>query len=138
MRSAPISTAPAGMVGSTNEGSATGGFANWNGHYAWLPPSMSRVDFQRRLSRAGEADWVKAGGGAPFYQGSDGKLAKMSDKQIAHFGEYELETVNPGLYRLVGPDGGHVVDEHGRPWQFDIRELGSFNAQLAAHHYVRR
>jgi hypothetical protein len=38
--------------------------------------------------------------------------------------EYRLETVNPGLYRLVGPDGGHVVDSQGQPFQFDIRELG--------------
>jgi hypothetical protein len=113
-----------GMVGSVDEGSATGGFARVNGRYAWLPPSMSRAELGRRLARADDGAWIKAGGSPPYYLGSDGKLAKMNDKQIAHLREYQLETINPGLYRLVGPDGGHVVDQHGQPWQFDIRNLG--------------
>jgi hypothetical protein len=113
----------AGQMGSEAQGSATGGFVRWNGRYAWLPPAMSHDDFQRRMSRANDADWMKAGGGPPYYLGSDGKLAKMSDRQISHFGQYSLETVNPGLYQLVGPDGGHVVGKDGRPWQFDVRNL---------------
>jgi hypothetical protein len=105
-------------------GNSPGGFASWNGRMTWLPPAMTRSEFQRRLSRAGEAEWSHAAGGAPFYMGGDGKLVKMSKAQIGHLRDYQLETVNPGLYRLVGPDGGHVVDAHGQPWQFDIRQLG--------------
>jgi hypothetical protein len=112
-----------GRSGVVTDYNAPGGFALWNGRYAWLPQTVSSNDFIRKISRAGDAAWLKAGGGAPYYLGTDGKLAKMSDKQIAHFKEYGLETVNPGLYRLVGPDGGHVVDAKGQPWQFDIRQL---------------
>jgi hypothetical protein len=112
-----------GMVGSAGQGSATGGFVKWYGTYAWLPQDMSRDDFQRRMSRAGKADWIKAAGSEPFYMGGDGKRAAMSDAQIRHLPEYRLETVSPGIYRFAGPDGGHVVDKNGQPWQFDIRNL---------------
>lgn len=114
-----------GMLGSPSEGSATGGFVNWNGRYAWLPQTMSRDDFQHRISRAGRDEWEHAGGGAPYYLGGDGKLAKMSDSQIRNLGQYQLETVSPGVYRLLGPDGGHVADSNRRLWQVDIRSLSA-------------
>jgi hypothetical protein len=115
----------AGLTGSYyHAANSPGGFASWQGSMVWLPSTMTRADFSRRLSRAGEADWSHAGGGAPHYMGGDGKLVKMNASQIAHLKDYRLETVNPGLYRLVGPDGGHVVDAKGQPFQFDIRELG--------------
>jgi hypothetical protein len=112
-----------GMLGSPGEGSAKGGFVKWYGSYAWLPQDMSRDDFQRRMSRAGKADWIKAAGSEPFYLGSDGKRTPLNDAMIRHLPEYRLETVSPGLYRLTGPDGGHVVTKAGQPWQFDIRNL---------------
>lgn len=101
-----------------------GGFASWQGNMVWIPSSMTRADFSRRISRADAAQWSHAGGGDPYYMGGDGKLVKMNAQQIAHLRDYRLETVNPGLYRLVGPDGGHVVTSKGQPFQFDIRELG--------------
>jgi hypothetical protein len=112
-----------GMLGSAGQGSATGGFANWEGHYVWLPQNMGRAEFQTRMSRAGKADWVKAGGGEPHYMGSDGKLTPLSDSQISQLAHYRLQTVSPGVYRLLGPDGGHVVTKDGKPFQFDIRNL---------------
>jgi hypothetical protein len=113
-----------GMLGSPSQNSATGGFAKWEGHYVWLPQTMSRSDFQTRMSRAGKADWIKAAGGAPHYLGTNGKVTPLSDRQIEQLPHYRLETVNPGVYRLVGPDGGHVVMKDGRtPFQFDIRQL---------------
>jgi hypothetical protein len=112
-----------GMLGSAGQGSATGGFANWEGHYVWLPQNMSRADFQTRMSRAGKADWIKAGGGAPHYLGSDGKLTPLSDSQIAQLAHYRLQTINPGVFQLIGADGGHVVTKDGTPFQFDIRNL---------------
>lgn len=112
-----------GMMGSPSQGNATGGFVNWRGSYAWLPQDMSRDDFQRRMSRAGKVDWTKAAGSAPFYLGADGKRTELNDQMIRHLPEYRLETVSPGIYRMTGPDGGHVVDKNGRPWQFDIRNL---------------
>lgn len=115
-----------------------GGFVRWRGDLAWLPPTMTRDDFSRRMVRSDKAAWIKAGGGEPYYQGPDGKLVKLNDSQIAHLPEYRLETVNPGVYRLIMPGGGHVGDKDGRPWQFDIRNLSPLNAELAAHGYVRR
>jgi hypothetical protein len=112
-----------GMLGSPGQGSATGGFVKWYGSYAWLPQDMSRDDFQRRMSRAGPADWTKAAGAAPYYSLPDGKRVAMSESMIRHLPEYRLETVSPGVYRLTGPDGGHVVTKDNRPWQFDIRNL---------------
>lgn len=123
-----------------NGNNSPGGFANWKGRYAWMPASMTRAEFATRISRADDATWIRAGGGDPYYLGSDGKAVKMTDKQLAHLKDYQLETVNPGVYRLVSPiDGGHVVDATGRPWQIDIRKLGpSFDDQLHAHGYVRK
>jgi hypothetical protein len=121
-----------GMTGSFSDGhNAPGGFVNWQGRQTWLPSTMTRDDFQRRMSRAKGEDWIHAGGGAPYVLGGDGKLAKMSESQIARLGQYRLELGTdaqgrsyPGLYQLVSPiDGGHVVDQHGRPFQFDIRNL---------------
>lgn len=112
-----------GMVGSPTQGSATGGFVQWYGTYAWLPQDMSRDDFQRRMSRADKGAWIKAAGSAPYYMGADGKRTPLSDAMIAHLPQYRLQTVNPGIYNLLGPDGGHVVTKDGKPWQFDIRNL---------------
>jgi hypothetical protein len=121
----------AGMLGSWGEGSATGGFARWNGRYAWLPQDMTRTDFQARISRAQPGDWNKAavdGAGnatasAPYHLGPDGKRVAYSADEIRRFGHGTLQTVAPGIYQLVDPAGGLVVDEHGRPWQFDVRRL---------------
>jgi hypothetical protein len=111
----------AGGVGFGND--RTGGFVNWNGRRAWLPPTMAIPEFQRRLSRAGPQQWKQAGGGAPYYMGSNGKLAPLSDDQLKLLGHYELESVSPGVYMPVGSDKRHLVDEHGRPWSFDVRKL---------------
>lgn len=129
-----------GRTGRVTDYNAPGGFAEWNGRYAWLPSNVTSNEFIKRISRADGKLWAQSAGGAePYYMGGDGKLTKMSDAQIAHLKDYSLETVNPGLYRMVAPDGGHIVDEHGKPWQFDIRKLGpSFNDQIAAAGYKRR
>lgn len=138
----------AGMLGSAGGGSATGGFVNWNGRTAWLPQDMGRDDFQKRMSRASPHDWSSAAvdeagnptNALPHHLGPDGKPVPYKVGEALRFGHGTLQTVAPGIYRLVDPAGGAVVDEHGQPWQFDVRRLpsSSFNAALAAHGYVRR
>jgi hypothetical protein len=113
-----------GRGGKVNDWNAPGGFAEYNGRYAWLPPTMSSNEFIRTMSRADGQAWARAAGSDPYYQGSDGRLTKMSDAQVARLKDYRLETVNPGEYRLIGPDGGHVVGKDGKPFQFDVRKLG--------------
>jgi hypothetical protein len=119
-----------GRSGVATDWNAPGGFAEHNGRYVWLPQTISSNDFIRRISRADKTTWLKAGGSAPYYQGGDGKRVPMSDAMIRHLREYQLELGAdaqgrqvPGIYSLLGPDGGHVVDKNGRPWQFDIRNL---------------
>jgi hypothetical protein len=120
-----------GMLGSANEGSATGGFVNWNGRFAWLPTDMARSDFQGRLSRALGADWIRAAVDAsgnptnavPHHLGPDGRLKPYTKGEALRFGRGSLVTVAPGIYRLVDPAGGTVVDQNGSPWQFDVRRL---------------
>lgn len=112
----------AGQVGLGND--ATGGFVNWMGRRAWLPPSMGQREFQQRFSRAAPNDWKQAAGGsAPYYMGPNGKLVPLTDDQLKQLGRYTLDSVSPGLYQPIGSDGRHLVDEHGRPWTFDVRKL---------------
>jgi hypothetical protein len=133
-----------GRTGAVSDFNAPGGFAEWNGRYAWLPPTVTSNQFIARISRAGPADWAKAAGGEPYYRGPDGKLTKLSESQVAHLKQYPLEIGTdaqgrqiPGVYRMVMPGGGYVGNKDGSPWQFDIRQLGTLNGQLAAHGYVR-
>jgi hypothetical protein len=71
-----------GMLGSAGEGSATGGFVRWNGRYAWLPPEMSRTDFQSRISRASPREWVNAavdaGGQSGQYRPAPPRLGRQA------------------------------------------------------------
>jgi hypothetical protein len=120
-----------GMLGSAGEGSATGGFINYNGRLAWLPSDMSRSDFQKRLARAGPGAWQGAAvdaqgnptGAVPHHLGPNGKPAPYSPQELRRFGSGTVQTVAPGVYRLLDPLGHTVVDEHGRPWTFDVRRL---------------
>jgi hypothetical protein len=136
----------AGMLGSAGEGSATGGFVKWNGRYAWLPPELGRTELQARISRAAPHDWVNAAvdvagnpvNSVPHHLGSDGKPKPYTIGEATRFASGTLQTVAPGIYRLVDPTGAVAVDAQGRPWQFDIRKLGSrFDTVLAAHGYSR-
>jgi hypothetical protein len=111
----------AGQIGGGN--GRTGGFVNWMGRRAWLPQSMGQTEFQQRLSRATPEVWKRAGSGAPHSLAPNGKLVPLTDNQIHQLSRYQVETVSPGIYELVGPDGGHLVDDHGRPWSFDVRKL---------------
>jgi hypothetical protein len=45
----------AGQIGVGDD--RTGGFVNWMGRRAWLPPTMGQREFQQRLSRAGPNEW---------------------------------------------------------------------------------
>jgi hypothetical protein len=121
----------AGMLGDDKAGSATGGFVNWNGKRAWLPTDMGRQDFQARISRAAPNDWIHAAvdergnpvTAVPHHLGSDGKLKPYTKGEALRFGNGTLQTVAPGIFQLIDPMGGTVVDQHGRPYQFDIRRL---------------
>jgi hypothetical protein len=113
-----------GRRGVVSDWNAPGGYAEWHGTYAWLPQEMSSNEFVRRLSRANPATWIKAAGGsAPYYRGSDGKLAPLSQSMMGHLHEYQLQTVSPGVYSLIAPDKKPVAGKDGTPWQFDIRNL---------------
>jgi hypothetical protein len=103
----------------------TGGFVNWMGRRAWLPPTMGQREFQQRLSRAGPNEWKQAAGGSPpYYMGPNGKLVPLSDDQIKRLGSYTLDSVSPGVYQPLGADGHHLVDKNGQVWSFDVRKLG--------------
>lgn len=121
----------AGRAGVVTDWNAPGGLAEHNGRYAWLPQDMSSNDFKRRIARAEPMAWVRAAVDergnpvqrVPHYIGPDGKRVPYTKRQAARFGTMRLETVAPGIYRLLGSDGGPVVDADGRPWQFDVRRL---------------
>ncbi len=122
----------AGMLGSTHGGNATGGFANWNGRFVWLPQDMSRRDFATRIARADPQAWVRAAsdargnptGAVPHYRGSDGKPKPYTRGAAAQFKGFTFGATGiPGVYRLLGRDGRPAVDARGGPWQFDIRRL---------------
>lgn len=140
-----------GRSGRVTDFNAPGGFAQWppdpkTGRYVWLPSNVTSNQFISRISRAGAAEWAHAAGGnEPYYRGPDGKLAKMSESQVAHLKEYPLELGADaqgrqiaGVYRLSMPGGGYIGNKDGTPWQFDIRNLApSFDAKLAAAGYSR-
>jgi hypothetical protein len=42
-----------GRTGTVSDFNAPGGFAEWNGRYAWLPPTVTSNQFISRISRAG-------------------------------------------------------------------------------------
>lgn len=103
--------------------SSSGGFAQWRGRRLWLPPNMTGDEAQRRITRSAPAAWVKAGNGEPYYRIASGRLVKLPPEQLRHLSEYQLETVNPGVYvPTVG--GKALVTKDGKPWSFDIRRLG--------------
>lgn len=113
----------AGQIGTGN--AATGGFVNWNGRRAWLPTTMGQTQFQQQISRAGPEQWKKAGGGVPYYMGSNGKLTPLTDDQLKSLGRNQLESVSPGVYHVLGVDQNRLVDKTGRNyWTFDVRKLG--------------
>lgn len=127
-----------GMLGDPT-GRSTGGFVRWNGRNAVLPQDMARTDLQTRISRAAPQDWVNAAvdprgnpvHAVPHHLGPDGKLKPYTKGEAVRFGQAPLETVAPGIYRLIGADGRPVVDQHGQPWQFDVRRLNGAAATSA-------
>lgn len=117
----------AGQVGAGND--RKGGFVNWNGRRAWLPLEIGARDAQTLISRATPEEWARAGadpaaGGSHWYRDPAGKLTRMDAAHVQQFSRYQLGTVRPGVYTLLGPDGAPIVlDRNGRPWTFDIRKL---------------
>lgn len=106
-----------------------GGLGNWKGGNVWLPRSLSRADFERRMGTAKVEHFTAASvteSGAirkfkPRYMGANGKPGRVvTTKELRNM---ELRTVSPGIYQAVGPLGGILVDSKGRPWQFDARKL---------------
>jgi hypothetical protein len=59
----------------------------------------------------------------PHHLGADGKLKPYTKGEALRFGNGTLQTVAPGIFQLIDPMGGTVVDQNGRPYQFDIRRL---------------
>lgn len=106
-----------------------GGVGEWADSRVWLPPTVSQQDFERRLTRATGEQIVAAAvdangnpsGRAPRYAGSNGQPGRALTP--SEWRALELETVSPGVFRVRGPIGGVLVDEAGRPWQFDIRRI---------------
>jgi hypothetical protein len=136
-------------VGRRGDGpGVTGGFVKWNNSAAWLPQDMAPVDFQNRIARASAGDWIRAAVDAqgnptravPHHFGPGGKPVPYKVGDALRFPKGGLVTVAPGIFNLIDPSGGAVVDQNGRPWQFDVRRLPAshLDAQLAAHGYARR
>jgi len=112
-----------------NAQNPSGGIGEWRGSRVWLPPGIAQGDFERRLTRATGEQIVGAAvdargqpsGRAPRYAGPDGRPGRaLSPAQLR---ELELETVSPGVFRVRGQIGGVLVDDQGRPWQFDVRRI---------------
>lgn len=117
-----------GATGSAASG-LNGGVGKWRERAIWLPPGMPQAELTRRISRADGPQIVASAvdergqpsGRAPRYAGRDGKPGRaITPREMRAL---ELETVSPGVYRLIGPIGGVLVDDRGRPWQFDVRRL---------------
>lgn len=109
-----------------------GGFVRWGEAPIWIPPEMPKDEALRRLSRANAEQIIEAHsdvdgsgpGGAPYYMGADGRRVKMTPEQAGQLiRQGRLETVNPGIYRVVLEDGSHVGNKNGGYWQFNIRKL---------------
>jgi hypothetical protein len=121
-----------GRGGDVKNFNSPGGFAELNGRYAWLPSDMNSNQFLHRVARAQPQDWVKAAvdsagnpvKSVPHHLGPDGKPKPYTKGEALRFNRGTLETVAPGIYHLIDPLGGTVVDEKGRPWTFDVRRLG--------------
>lgn len=117
------------MGGTGPRNDIRGGLGEWQDDPIWLPPDLTQGDFEERLARATGQAFVEAavdGQGnphqqAPRYMGADGRPGgPISPEQLR---QLRFETVSPGVYRLVGPIGGALVDADGRQWQFDVRRL---------------
>jgi hypothetical protein len=76
------------------------------------PPRVASADdgadasFSSASRGRAPENWKQAAGGAPYYQGPNGKLTPLSDDQLKQLGRYTLESVSPGIYQPVGPTAG--------------------------------
>lgn len=99
-----------------------GGLGEFRGKRLWLAPGMAQGDFETRLARANIHELDQAAGGSPpFYTGTNGKPTTAIDFR-AH-PETRLETVAPGVYRLLDARGHAFVDKAGKPWLLDTGKL---------------
>lgn len=115
----------AGLKGDAAHG-YTGGIRMVNGHSVWIPQDMGQTDFLQRIARANPDDWVKAGGGAPYYSGPNGKPTPLSPVQMGQLSSgYHLVTTGPGngIYALADKNGARLKTQHGRDWTINIRNL---------------
>lgn len=116
-------------AGGTGSG---GGIARWGSAAIWIPPEMPKANALQRLARATGPEIIAAHtnatgdgpGGAPYYADGTGKLHRYPDAAArTMLNQGRLESAAPGIYRVVLPDGHHVVNKNGDYWQFDVRKL---------------
>lgn len=124
----------------TRDGKQIGGLHGFNGGVTVIPEEMSETDFEQRISRA-TGPQIKGGhNGTPVY--ADGRAATATEIK-----KMQWVPIGDGIYRLSpnGRDFLHTREEtpNGGFYVINVRKLpgfdsGAFNANLAAHGYVRR
>jgi hypothetical protein len=118
-------------LGAYNRGDTQyGGLAGFNGAQTVLPENMSLDDFENRVARANDRQFLSAGNGVPVT--GNGTQLGAGDLKKMHF-----IPVDDGVYRLE-TGGSFVHTKDGKPFELDVRRLTSLDAELAAHGYVRR
>jgi hypothetical protein len=114
------------------DGKQVGGLATVNGAITVLPEDMTQEEFENRISKSHGPEFRKAQNGVPVY--SDGRSPTATDLK-----RMQWVPSGDGVYRLS--DGhGFLHTREGGFYEVDATRLNpsSFDAQLAAHGYVRR
>jgi hypothetical protein len=77
------------------------------------------------LSRAaGDPVLVASKAGPPYYLDGQGRRVRYDAAGTARLlREGTLQSVAPGVFRVMLDDGGHVVTKDGAYWQIDLRKL---------------
>jgi hypothetical protein len=118
-------------LGAYNRGNVQyGGLAGFNGAQTVLPENMSLDDFEGRIARANDRQFLSAGNGVPVT--GSGVQLNAGDLKKMHF-----IPVDDGVYRFEA-GGSFVHTKDGHPFELDVRKLTNLDAELAAHGYVRR
>jgi hypothetical protein len=105
-------------LGSTGAGAGMkGGVHEYNDRPIWLPPNMTREDFDKRLARPSPAIVAGAGGHAPHW--ANGEALRLSQFRQLHL----VPADRSGRYYAETANGGRVIDEKGKPWILDVSRI---------------
>jgi hypothetical protein len=105
-------------LGAYNRGNVQyGGLAGFNGAQTVLPENMSLDDFEGRIARANDRQFLSAGNGVPVT--GSGVQLNAGDLKKMHF-----IPVDDGVYRFEA-GGSFVHTKDGHPFELNVRHLVS-------------